>query len=148
MGIDGTKLYVINGDITSLTRSTDKKRIWDYINTFRINNHISLQHQHGNAKKLAGPLHLECIFYLPFPGTDTKGKIYKNRYHLTKPYLSGLLLLVEAIGVDIIYRSTAHIASVQTKKLYDNDNPRVEFRLFEIKVERSNDGQEKDGENS
>jgi len=44
--------------------------------------------------------------------------------------------LVEAIGVDIIFRSSAHIASIDTKKLYDNDKPRVEFKLFEIKANK------------
>ena len=135
-------LYIIEGDVTPLTRSADKKRIWDFTTSFRINNHISLQHQHGNFDKLEGPLHLECTFYLPFPGSDIKGKQYKNRYHLTKPYLSGLLILVETVGVDIIFRSTSNISSVATKKLYDNERPRVEFRLFEIKANRDSDGQE------
>ena len=133
-------LYIIEGDVTPLTRSTDKKRIWDFITAFRLTNHISLQHQHGEFDKLEGPLHLESIFYLPFQGSTIKSKQYKNRYHLTKPYLSGLLILVEAVGVDIIFRSTSNIVSVETKKLYDSERPRVEFRLFEIRI---SDGQEK-----
>lgn len=134
MGKRDGHLYIIEGDITSLTRSTDKKRIWDFTTSFRINNHISLQHQHGEYEKLEGPLHLECTFFLPFPGSDIKGKQYKNRFHMTKPYFSGLLILVETVGIDIIFRSTANIVSMKLSKLYDNDRPRVEFRLFEIKV--------------
>ncbi len=139
MGKRNGHLYIIDGDVTPLTRSTDKKRIWDFTTSFRINSNISLQHQHGEHDKLEGPLHLECTFYLPFPGSDVKGRQYKNRYHMAKPYLSGLLILIETVGVDIIFRSTANIASVSLNKLYDNDKPRVEFRLFEIKVKESNE---------
>ncbi|MGJ0429613.1 hypothetical protein [Methylobacter sp.] len=139
MGKRNGHLYVIEGDITPLTRSTDKKRIWDFITSFRINSHISLQHQHGEYEKLEGPLHLECTFYLPFFGSDLKAKHYKHRYHMAKPYLSGLLVLVETVGVDIIFRSTANIVSVNLEKLYDNDRPRVEFKLFEIKAKEYNE---------
>ena|SRR5882724_1223602 len=127
--------YTIFGDLTSLVRNDmNKKRMWDFIMQFKVSNHISLQHQHGEYDKLEGPLHLDCTFYLPFHGSTVKGKEYKNRYHLAKPYLSGLLILVESVGVDIIFRSSANIASIDTKKLYDSDKPRVEFKLFEIKV--------------
>ena len=127
-------LYIIEGDLTPMVRSDmNKKRIWDFTTAFRVNNHLSLQKQHGEHDRLEGPLHVECTFYLPFQGSYYKTHQYHGKYHLTRPHLSGLLIFVETVGVDIIFNSSSHIASADAKKIYYSDRPRVEFKLWEVK---------------
>jgi len=111
----------------------NKKRIWDFTTAFKVSNNLILQEQHGTNPKLEGPLHVDTIFYLPFPGSYYKAKEYNGRHHLAKPTLSGLLMFVETVGVDIIFRCGAHIVSLTAQKKYDSDRPRVEFTFSEIK---------------
>lgn len=128
--------YVINMDLTPFVRSDmNKKRIWDLTSKFKVNSRVSLLDQHGDRELLEGPLHMDCTFYLKFRGSIAKSKEFQDLPHLCRPYLSGLLLLLEAVGVDIIFKSASSIMSIDTRKYYDSENPRVEFMLFETKKE-------------
>ncbi len=130
-----SRLYIIEGDLTPLVRTDlNKKRIWDFTSRFKVANHLSLVEQHGTNPQFEGPLHVEVVFYLTFPGSNYKAREYNGRYHLAKPTISGLLVFIETVGSDIIFKSSAHIASINIQKLYDSDRPRVEFTLNQIRA--------------
>ena len=125
--------YVLDGDITPFTRADmNKKRIWDLTTSFKVKSHVSLTEQHAGRALLDGPLHLECTFYLGCKGSVAKSHEKHTRPHMSRPYLSALLLLLEAVGADVIFTSAATITSIGTRKYYDAEWPRVEFSLLEI----------------
>lgn len=124
--------YIIEGDISPFVRSDlNKKRMWDMTSSFKVKSYLTLLEQHAGRQLLEGPLHLDCTFYLKFKGSLLKGKEYHHRPHMTRPYLSGLLILLEAVGIDVIFKSASSIVSMDTRKYYDTERPRVEFKLLE-----------------
>ncbi len=126
--------YILDVDLTPFVRSDmNKKRMWDLTSKFKVNSRVSLLDQHAGRDLLEGPLHLDCTFYLKFRGSITKSKDFQYLPHMCRPYLSGLLVLLEAVGVDVIFKSASFIMSIDARKYYDSESPRVEFMLFETK---------------
>lgn len=127
-------LYVINDDVSRYVRSDmNKKRIWDLVSEFKVRNQISLEEQHGNHNLLSGPLHLEVTFYLSHKAIKKPERDRHNQFcHTTRPYLSCLIYFLETICANTVFVSGCHIVSVISQKYYDSDNPRTEFRFYEV----------------
>lgn len=124
--------YILDFDIAPFTRADmNRKRMWDLTTAFKVRSHLSLVEQHAGRELLLGPLHLDCTFFIKFKGSLQKQKEYNQRPHMCRPYLSALLLLLESVGVDVIFKSAANIISINTQKYYDSEKPRVEFTLIE-----------------
>lgn len=128
--------YVILGNLAAFSRmDMDKKRIWDATTTFRAKSAIQLETQHGNKPKFEGPLHIDCVFFLEFPGPKHLSHKHTGNYHLVKPYMSVLMYFLEHIGIGILFSEGSSIASVTSKKVYDL-NARTEFTIHPIKGEK------------
>jgi|KBSSwiStaDraftv2_1062776.scaffolds.fasta_scaffold333534_4 hypothetical protein len=125
--------YIIEGNLAAFSRmDMDKKRIWDATSTFRAKSSIQLESQHGDRPKFTGPLHVDCVFFLEYPGPRSVGRKLKGNYHLVKPYMSVLMYFLEHIGIDILFDEGSSISSVTSKKLYDT-RARTEFTVYEIR---------------
>ena len=126
--------YIIDGDLSLFTRfDMDKKRMWDLTSSFKINNRLALKEQHGDKELLNGPLHLDCTFFIRFRGSVCKSVEYHNKPHAQNPRLSALMILLEAVGTGVLFEHASSIVSVDARKYYDSERPRVEFKLFETK---------------
>ncbi len=124
--------YILEEDFCTFVRNDlNKKRQWDLTAAFKVKTHLSLLEQHAGRELLEGPLHLDCTFYLKYRGPVAIRREVQQEAHMARPYLSALLLLLEAVGVDTIFKSAAAIVSIDTRKYYDSEYPRVEFKLFE-----------------
>ena len=125
--------YIITGNLAAFSRmDMDKKRIWDATTTFRAKSAIQLETQHGSKPKFEGPLHIDCVFFLEYPGAKYLAQKHVGNYHLIKPYMSVLMYFLEHVGIGILFTEGSSIASVTSKKVYDL-NARTEFTIKEIK---------------
>ena len=125
--------YVIEGNLAAFSRmDMDKKRIWDATTAFRAKSAIQLEKQHGSKPKFDGPLHIDCIFFLEYPGAKNIAKKVSGQYHLIKPYMSVLMYFLEHVGIGILFAEGSSISSVSSRKVYDI-RARTEFTVYEIK---------------
>ncbi len=125
--------YIVDGNLAAFSRmDMDKKRIWDATTSFRAKSAIQLEKQHGTKPKFEGPLHIDCVFFLEYPGAKAIGKKLIGRYHLIKPYMSVLMYFLEHVPIGILFAEGSCISSVHSKKVYDTQ-ARTEFTIYEIK---------------
>jgi len=82
-------------------------------------------------------LHVDFIFHLPIPETDTetqrKAKLWGLIPHNIKPDTSNLVKFYEDAANGILYRDDCMIVSLTAEKRY-SDNPRTEINIMPIKT--------------
>ncbi len=111
-------------------RPTQRQRFWGTSHLQKIKAQTYIEQQFPLSKPLDVPIHLDIIFYLPYPNTQKAreaGKVHGN-YHFTRPDLLNMIMFVEAVCQGIIFVDDSKVASVAAAKVYD-DNPRTEFRV-------------------
>jgi Holliday junction resolvase RusA-like endonuclease len=93
---------------------------------------LNLRSQHGNRELYAGPLHLNCTFFMGMP-KHAKGKWPQLRgtYHKIKPDIDNLEKFLLDICNNIIIKDDCQIASVTKQKIYDYE-PRTEFSFIPL----------------
>lgn len=131
--------YCIEGNPIPLARGRighGARRIYDSQRDLKIITGINLQNQHGDQPIYHGPLHLDITFYLKMPKLSMrKSLMVANTYHPHKPDISNLIKWVEDVANTIIYHDDAQIASITSRKIY-NENPRTEFTIIPLLKEQ------------
>ena len=130
------KVYVIKGDPIPLARARHvRNRIYDPQKTIKAIAAIDLASQHDKLPLLSGPLHLDAIFYMKAPesiSAKRRALLYEQP-HIYKPDLDNLIKFLCDISSGVIYHDDCIIASITTKKIYD-ENSRTEFHFTSIPV--------------
>lgn len=127
------KKYIIEGDLTHLAKVFgDRQRVWDMISEFRTRIAIDLINQH-NASLFSGPIGMIGSFYLVYPKDIPRHKRTNQSIHIRKPTMSSLIYFLEHIGFGILFNSSTSIASVEVRKFFTKENPRVELEIFSLK---------------
>lgn len=127
------KQYVIHGDLTRIINvSGDRQRVWDALSEFRTHISIDLQNQHNANHMFSGPIGIVGTFYMKFPKDIPRRKRPLQAIHTRKPTMSSLIYFLEHIGFGVLFGNTTMIASVEARKFYTIDTPRVEMQIFTI----------------
>lgn len=134
-------IYTIPGEPQALARprfSPRSRRVYNPMRNHMLVLSITLQSQHNNNPIFEGPIHLDVIFYMPYPSKLTKAqqKHIEGSYHFTRSDLDNMIKFVADVCNGIMYKDDAIIASISAKKVY-SDNPRTEFS-FQSLLESNN----------
>lgn len=127
-----TKKYCINVAPIAwqrVTHSSPSSRFYDSQTRDKVSFGLYLAQQHNDEPFFDNPIHLDVVFYMPFP------KLTKDQptsiYHSATPYMNNLWrYFVDAIK-DILIRDDRVICSFSAKKVYDKD-PRTELVITEV----------------
>jgi len=138
-------VYIIPGEPQALARprfSSRSRRVYNPMRHEMLILSITLQSQHNNQPLFEGPIHLDVIFFMPYPSKLTKAqrKDIEGSYHFTRCDLDNMVKFLADIGNGILYKDDAIISSISAKKVY-SDNPRTEFSfqsLLQSKLESKN----------
>jgi Holliday junction resolvase RusA-like endonuclease len=125
-----SKAYRINIPPIPWQRTTrSPNRCYDNDAKERISFGLYLNQQHNEEPFFNKPLHLDVIFYMPFP------KLIKNRdksnYHSNIPHLDNLYKFLLHAMKDVLISDDRVICSLSLKKVYDNE-PRTELIITEV----------------
>jgi Holliday junction resolvase RusA-like endonuclease len=124
-----TMIYVIKGDPVPLARARmSYKTVYDSQKNTKLVLGITLANQHDDKPLIAGPLHLEFVFFM-FTSKIKKAKL--GQPHWAKPDLSNLIKLYEDVATSVLYNDDSQIASISARKVY-SDDPRTELRIYKL----------------
>jgi Holliday junction resolvase RusA-like endonuclease len=109
---------------------SNKKRMWDPQKELKLVTAITLQNQYEKIDPFSGPVHIDVIFYMPIPQSKSKikQKELDGAYHCSRPDVSNLLKFIEDASQGVLYQDDCIIASVNIKKVYDQQ-PRTVFTI-------------------
>lgn len=129
------QVYKIPGEPVPLSRpraNLSSRRFYNSQQNVMLSASIYLQSQHNVHKFYEGPLHLEVVFYFPYPKSFPKYKREELTYKETRCDLDNLIKFVCDISQGVLFHDDAIIASISAKKVYDKD-PRTEFTIQSAK---------------
>lgn len=127
------KIYVIKGNPVALARARfgNNKKVYDPQKNLKLISSIDLSCQHGDLPLFTKALHLDVTFFMPIPTCAKKRGQRLGELHIFTPDLSNLIKYIEDISTGVLYTDDRLIASISSKKVYDN-NPRTEFTIREL----------------
>lgn len=127
-------VYVVPGDPVPLARArlTKESRMWDSQKQTKLVYSIQLANQHEGKPMFTGPLHIEVVFYMRIAAAK-KGKQLAGTYHCFRPDIDNLLKFIADVATGVLYHEDCIIASVATKKVYD-DEPRTELIIIPLEI--------------
>lgn len=125
--------YTIIGDPIPLARARHGNgRTWDPQKHLKLHWSLMLSQQHASLPLFEGPIHLEIIFFMAKPKTSQKRRIQlQGQPQFCKPDLDNMIKWVCDCSNNIIFKDDATVASISSKKIYD-DVPRTQIRVLEI----------------
>ena len=126
--------YILKDCPTALMRPRFKgKNVYDAQSHVKLIKGIELKQQHEPLPPLAGPLHLEAVFYFDVPKS-----YYKKRAQMigtafvNTPDLDNLIKFIKDLMTDChLVTDDRIIASISARKVY-GETARTEFVLMEI----------------
>ena len=128
--------YVIPGEPLSYRSfKSGERREFDEQSQARIRFSLMLENLHGARPFYSGDVHLDVFFYFSFPQFCLRQK--SGSTYVRKARLSSLIKFVEEAIQTVVSKNNCNIASLNTKKFYDN-TPRTEFTITEIKNDKEN----------
>jgi Holliday junction resolvase RusA-like endonuclease len=104
-------------------------RLYDTDAKERVSFALYLEHQHNEEPLFLKPVHLDVIFYMPYP--RVKKQREKHIYHTNLPHLENLYKFLVQSLKDVVIPDDRVICSLSAKKVYDNE-PRTEFIITEV----------------
>jgi Holliday junction resolvase RusA-like endonuclease len=129
------QIYKIPGEPVPLMRSRANhtaRRFYNSQQGVMLNASIYLQSQHDDAKFFEGPVHMDVVFYFPYPKAFPKSKRNTVSYKPTRCDLDNLIKFICDVSQGVLFADDAIIASISAKKVYDED-PRTEFTIQSLK---------------
>jgi Holliday junction resolvase RusA-like endonuclease len=129
-----SELYIIPGDPTPLARARfTRDRVFDSQKHAKFAWGILLRNQHDESPFFCGPLGMDIVFFMPIAASSSSKKkaSLMDKFHISKPDISNLLKFLEDCAQGILYNDDCIISQISCKKIY-SDNPRTEFKVFEL----------------
>lgn len=123
--------YIIPGNPVPRPRNRrPSSREWNARKQIKLKYILELSRQHNDQPLLTGPIAIDINFYLPIKQLPQHKKLVGSP-HARTPTLAALIVYVEKAATGVIFKKECTIASIHSKKLYD-ENPRTELTIRKL----------------
>lgn len=131
-------IYIIQGSPTPLVNPRSvNAQVWDKLKQKKHEAKSQLEEQNQDNKVYTKPISVDVVFYFNQPNIYQLNS-HPHGYNSTKPDIADLIRFVESVITNTLLNDTYLIASLTSKKLYD-DSPRTEIIITELKNENKKD---------
>ena len=119
--------FTLEGDPVPLARARmGNHKLYDGQKHIKNVARTQLLSQFNNTQQFTGPLHVHIEFFFQIPKQHKIGE-----FHHTRPDISNCVKFVEDIMNGIVFPDDCLIASLTSKKTYD-EKPLTEFYIMEL----------------